>query len=169
MKALTRRRTSLWCAVLLLAVVVTPAGSGEKAFKPFKLKALTGVETSFADVMGRATLVVFFFPTCAFCNAAFPEIQKLNDTYKDRGLSTVWINVLPQQERLLKKWRADNGYTVPILLGDRSVQRDYDLAMTPTHYLFDAQGKVVTRQAGYQAGDERELERRIRETLGLLP
>ena len=161
-----RSVTALVCAVLLFA---SPAGSAAARFKPFKLKTLEGTQTSFADVLGKATLVVFFFPTCTYCNVVLPKIQRLNDTYQEHGLSTVWINVLPQQGRLIPEWRRKRGYTVPILLGGRSIQRDYDLVMTPTHYLFDSQGKVLLRHAGYSAGDERDLERRIRETLGLSP
>jgi cytochrome oxidase Cu insertion factor (SCO1/SenC/PrrC family) len=150
--------------VLLLASVVMPAAAAER-FKPFKLKTLDGVERTLADVLGKATLVVFFFPTCPYCNAAFPQIQKLHDTYKSEGLSMVWINVVPDEERLIPEWKARHGYTVPILLGGRSVPNDYKLVMTPTHYLLDSQGKVLSRHAGYTAGDEKSLEREIQQAL----
>ena len=59
--------------VLLLAAVATqnPAAAAE-SFKPFKLKTLEGSQRSLPDVLGKATVVVFFFPTCQYCNAAFP-------------------------------------------------------------------------------------------------
>lgn len=81
------------------------------------------------------------------------------------GLSMVSINVVPQEERLIADWRTNHGYTVPILLGGRSVQSDYKLTMTPTHYLFDSQGKVLSRHAGYKPGDEKNLEREIQQAL----
>jgi peroxiredoxin len=154
--------------VLLIASLAMQdrAGAAEN-FKPFKLKTLEGAENSLSDTLGKATLVVFFFPTCQFCNAAFPEIQKLYDAYKIRGLSMVWINVVPQEEPLIADWRANHGYTVPILLGGRSVQKDYKLTMTPTHYLFDSQGKVLSRHAGYRPGDEKTLEREITQALAV--
>jgi peroxiredoxin len=144
------------------------AAAAEK-FKPFKMKTLEGAQKSLSDVLGKATLVVFFFPTCPFCNAAFPEIQKLHDSYKDRGLSMVWINVVPEEERLIADWRTRHGYTVPVLLGGRSVQNDYKLVMTPTHYLLDSQGKVLSSHAGYTAGDEKGLEREIQQALAAVP
>jgi thiol-disulfide isomerase/thioredoxin len=167
--AFLRRLPGLVCAVLCLTSLAAGVGSAAEKFKPFKLKTVEGGQTAFADVLGKATLVVFFFPTCAFCNAAFPEIQRLNDTYKEHGLSTVGINVLPQQERLIPEWRIKHGYTIPILLGSRSMQRDYELVMTPTHYLIDSQGKVLAKRAGFKSGDEQELERQIRQALGLVP
>jgi cytochrome oxidase Cu insertion factor (SCO1/SenC/PrrC family) len=151
--------------VLLLSAVATQDPAAAESFKPFKLKTLDGSQRSLPDVLGRATIVVFFFPTCQYCNAAFPEIQKIYDAYKDRGLSMVWINVVPDEEPLIAGWRAAHGYTVPVLLGGRSVQNDYKLVMTPTHYLLDSRGKVLSKHAGYNAGDEKVLELDIQRAL----
>jgi cytochrome oxidase Cu insertion factor (SCO1/SenC/PrrC family) len=158
-------RRALLAVLLLAAVAMQDRAAAAESFKPFKLKALDGSERSLPDVLGKATVVVFFFPTCQYCNAAFPEVQKIYDAYKDRGLSMVWINVVPDEEKLIAAWRAAHGYTVPVLLGGRSVQNDYKLVMTPTHYLLDPRGKVLSKYAGYTAGDEKTLERDIQQAL----
>jgi cytochrome oxidase Cu insertion factor (SCO1/SenC/PrrC family) len=151
--------------VLLAGVAMQDRAAAAESFKPFKLKALDGSQRSLPDVLGKATVVIFFFPTCQYCNAAFPEVQKIYDAYKDRGLSMVWINVVPDEEPLIAGWRATHGYTIPVLLGGRSVQNDYKLVMTPTHYVLDARGKVLSKHAGYTAGDEKALERDIQQAL----
>jgi peroxiredoxin len=152
--------------VLLLAAVAMPdRAAAAGSFKPFKLKTLEGSQRSLPDVLGKATVVIFFFPSCQYCNAAFPEVQKLYDAYKNRGLSMVWINVVPDEEPLIANWMATHGYTVPVLLGGRAVQNDYKLVMTPTHYLLDSRGKVLSKHAGYTAGDEKALERDIQQAL----
>jgi cytochrome c biogenesis protein CcmG, thiol:disulfide interchange protein DsbE len=155
--------------VFVLAFVVPPAFAAEQdSLKPFKLKTLEGEQKTLADVLGpKATLVVFFFPTCRFCNEAFPEIQKLYDTYKARGLSMVWVNAVPKEERLIRAWRAKHGYTVPILVGAsiRDIDKDYKVTMTPTHYLLDSQGRIITTHAGYKTGDGQVLEQAIRQAL----
>ena len=160
-------KTALYM-LLVTAVLAAQSVTAAESFKPFKkLKALDGSQQSLADVLGRkATLVVFFFPTCPYCNAAFPEVQKIYDRYKDQGLSMVWINVLPDEEKLIAPWRAQHGYTAPVLLGNRSVANDYKLRMTPTHFLLDAKGAVLSTHAGYSAGDEKTLERDIQQALG---
>jgi cytochrome c biogenesis protein CcmG/thiol:disulfide interchange protein DsbE len=162
-----RTSGALLAALLMTCVAAAQQQPAVETFKPFTLKTPEGTKKTLTDVLGKTTLVVFFFPTCGFCNAAFPEIQKLHYTYEDRGLSMVWINVVPQQERLIADWRARGGYTATILLGGRSVQKDYKLTMTPTHYLLDAGGKILWKHAGYKPGDEKDLERRIREALFL--
>ena len=155
------------CAVLLLALVMPHTASAADTFKPFTLKTLEGSQRSLSDVLGKATLVVFFYPTCPYCNAAFPEVQRIYTTYKDRGLSMVWINVITDEEKLIADWQRSHGYTVPVLLGDRPLAMSYNLRMTPTHYLLDAKGQIISSHAGYKAGDEKALEQAIQKALGL--
>ena len=150
--------------LVLAATAASSRVSADERFKPFKLKTLEGTQRSLSEVLGKATLVVFFFPTCKYCNAAFPEIQKIFDRYKDRGLSMVWINIVPEENALIKNWQATHGYTVPILLGGKSVQDDYKLNETPTDYLLDSRGKILSSHSGYKPG---ELERQIQEALGI--
>jgi thiol-disulfide isomerase/thioredoxin len=165
-------KPALYILLILLVALVAAATpqpvTAAESFKPFKnLKALDGSRQSLAGVLGtKATLVVFFFPTCPYCNAAFPEVQKIYDRYKDQGLSMVWINVLPDEEKLIAPWREQHGYTVPVLLGSRSVANDYKLRTTPTHFLLDSAGGVISSHAGYSAGDEQALDRDIQRALG---
>lgn len=152
--------------VFLAFVLALPSFAAAETLKPFKLKTLDGVEKTLPDVLGKATLVVFFFPTCPYCNAAFPKVQKLYDTYRDQGLSMVWINVVPDERKLIPEWRAKHGYTVPVLLGGRSTPNDYKVRMTPTHYLLDARGEILSKQDGFSPGDEVRLEQQIQKALG---
>ena len=75
----------------------------------------------------------FFFPQCPYCNIELPEVQKIYDRYKDRGLSVVWINLLPEQDRLIAGWQKDKKLTVPVLVGgsEAALQKDYHIDATP--------------------------------------
>jgi cytochrome oxidase Cu insertion factor (SCO1/SenC/PrrC family) len=151
--------------IALLFVLGLPNTAAAEKLKSFKLKTLDGVEKTLPGVLGKATLVVFFFPTCPYCNAAFPKVQKLYDTYRGQGLSVVWINVVPDERKLIPEWLAKHGYTVPVLLGGRSTPNDYKVRMTPTHYLLDARGEILSKQDGFNPGDEVRLEQEIRKAL----
>ena len=154
------------CGLILAAALAIPSSAAAEKLKPFKLKTVDGVETTLADVLGKATLVVFFFPTCPYCNAAFPKVQKLYDTYREQGLSMVWINVVPDERKLIPEWRAKHGYTVPVLLGGRSTPNEYKVRMTPTHYLLDARGEILSKQDGFNPGDDVRLEQQVQKALG---
>ena len=151
----------------LAATGTAAAPAVGRAFKPFALKTLEGAGKTLPDVLGKATLVVFFYPTCAFCNVAAPEIQRLHDIYGAQGLSVVYINAYPDEEQLIPEWLKEHRYTVPVLVGAKlsDVQRDYGVESTPTHYLLDARGVVLSRHSGYQAGDSVALEQEIKKAL----
>jgi peroxiredoxin len=151
---------------IIVLIALSPVAVRAEKLKSFKLKTLDGVEKTLPDVLGKATLVVFFFPTCPYCNAAFAKVQKLYDTYRGQGLSMVWINVVPDERKLIPEWRAQHGYTVPVLLGGRSTPNDYKVRMTPTHYLLDARGEILSKQDGFNPGDEVRLEQQIQKALG---
>jgi thiol-disulfide isomerase/thioredoxin len=167
-------RATVWCLSFLLAVaMLLPQVSAKDPdkFKPFKLKTLDGTKKTLQDYANKATLVSFFFPNCPFCNVALPEEQKLYEKYKDRGLSVVWINVLPEENKLIRGWMEKNNLTIPVLIGASQavLQRNYQLIATPTNYLLGEKGEVLFYHSGYKAGDEKILEAKIVEALNITP
>jgi hypothetical protein len=92
-----------------------------------------------------------------------PEIQKIYDRYKDKGLPVVWINILPEEANLIPGWQMAKHLNVPVLVGasQDSLQRDYRISATPSTYLLGEQGQVLLHVDGYKAGDEKVLEDKI--------
>lgn len=162
--------TSIWFVAVAVLFLQAPGQAADK-FKPFKLKTLDGTAKTLQDYAGKATLVSFFFPSCPYCNAAFPEVQKLHDRHKDQGLVAVWINVVPDENKKIPDWLEKNQFTIPVLIGasQASLQRDYKLKMTPTHYLLNPQGEILFTHAGYEKGDEVELEQVVQKALDIAP
>jgi cytochrome oxidase Cu insertion factor (SCO1/SenC/PrrC family) len=138
-------------------------------FKPFTLKTPDGQKKTLRDFSSKLTLVSFFYPRCPYCNVELPEIQKIYDRLKDRGLSAVWINILPEENHLIAGWQAEKKLTVPVLIGasQESLQRDYAIDATPASYLLDQNGRVILYLEGYKPGDEKTLEARINALLNL--
>jgi peroxiredoxin len=166
--------TTAWClCCLLLIALLLPQVSAKDPdkFKPFKLKTLDGTKKTLQDYANKATLVSFFFPNCQFCNVALPEEQKLYEKYQDKGLSMVWINVLPEENKLIRGWMEKNNLTIPVLIGasQASLQRSYQLIATPTNYLLGEKGEVLFYQSGYKPGDEKILEAKIAGALNITP
>jgi peroxiredoxin len=159
------------CAVGIAVFFLQAPGMAADKFKPFKMKTLEGTPKTLQDYSSKAILVSFFFPTCAYCNAEFPSVQQLYDKYKDQGLSAVWINMLPQEEKLIADWLEKHQYTIPVLIGasQASLMRDYKVKMTPTHFLLGTQGEVLYTRSGYEKGDEIEMEAELQKALGNAP
>ena len=141
----------------------TGAAADHDSFQPFQLKTLDGKKKTLQDYSNKLTLVNFFFPRCPYCNVELPEIQKIYDKYKDKGLSVVWINILPEENNPIAGWEVAKNLTVPVLIGasQESLQRTYRINSTPSTYLLDQNGRVLLHQDGYTRGDERTIEERI--------
>jgi len=79
----------------------------------------------------------------------------------------VWINILPDEERLIAGWQIAKNLTVPVLVGGSqdALQRDYHIESTPTTYLLGENGQVLFHKDGYTPGDERTLESQIEAAL----
>jgi peroxiredoxin len=142
------------------ASAVTGAGD---TFKPFVLRSMDGKRRTLKDFTNKVILVNFFYPRCPYCNVELPEIQKIYDKYKDKGLSVVWINILPDEERLIAGWQMAKNLTVPVLVGGSqdALQRDYHIESTPATFLLSEHGQVLFHEDGYTPGDEKTLELQI--------
>lgn len=156
-------------AAQIAASKAAVAAVAPSSFKPFALRTLDGKKATLKDFANRATLVNFFFPSCPYCNVELPIIQRLYAKYKDRGLSVVWINILPEEEKLIAGWQMAKNLTVPVLVGgsQASLQRDYRIESTPSTYLLDERGGILYWKDGYAPGDEKTLEMKIASALGI--
>lgn len=161
------KRAAVRACLILVFMVCAARGQSPEKFKPFRLKTLDGTPKELRDFANKVILVSFFFQGCPYCNAAFPELQKIYDRYKGKGLSMVWIHMSPEEGAKIVEWKAQHRYTVPILVGESqaSLERDYHLELTPAHFLVGPQGDILFSSAGYTKGDEKVFEKAIQKAL----
>jgi peroxiredoxin len=162
----------LFCLVLVVVLLASPDQlQAASKFKSFKMETPDGATRTLDDFKNKATLIAFFFPTCTYCNQAFPETVRLYEKYKDQGLSMVWINIVEDEEDLIPEWQAKHQYDIPVLIGasQQYLARRYDIRMTPEHLIIDSDRKILFRQRGYHPGDEKALEENIIKALDLAP
>ncbi len=164
-----KRESDAFAATPGAAPAASPAA--HDSFKPFTLRTLDGRRKTLRDFSNRLTLVSFFYPRCPYCNVELPEIQKIYERYKDKGLSAVWVNILPEENNLIAGWQVAKNLNVPVLIGasQESLQRDYHIESTPSTYLLDENGRVVYFSEGYKAGDEKLIESKIQAVLSPAP
>ena len=105
--------------------------------------------------------------------SAIPAIDRLNERMMRRLRDAIepFARVKPKVAtepctiRSFAEWQAEHKLTAPILVAQPSVQRDYRLTMTPTHYLIDARRTVLWKHAGYKPGDEVTIQQEIEKAL----
>jgi len=122
----------------------------------FQLKTLDNETRSFADLKGeKLTLIDFWATWCKPCLKAIPELNKIYDVYKSKGVEIIGINcdgprsvakVAPLSKSLQIKY--------PVLLDiNTEVMNDLGLQAYPTLLLVNSDGKIVWTHEGYVNGD----------------
>ena len=159
-------RTFALALVLAFVVGTLPARAEEEAkkgpFPDFTLKSLDGKDVRLKDLLGHGPVLIDFWATwCKPCLKAIPYWEALAKKHKD--LTVVLVNAddsktVDKVKGLVKKesW----GSTV-LLDTDGTLQRKSGLVNCPETYLLDSKGQIALFHAGFRAGDENDVEKRL--------
>ncbi len=135
-------------AICVLALASPGWGAG-KAAPNFSLKdVLQGKEYSLSQFRGKVVVINFFTFFCGPCREEMPDLNKLNNELKGRGLVTLGIALSsdPTQIRFLVK---QLGLEYPVLTGNDKVSDAYgSIAVVPTTVIIDKQGNIAQRIEG---------------------
>ncbi len=141
------------------------------ASKPplFELKTLDGQNYSLKDDLGKSVIMLDFWATwCKPCLRELPHINKLYNEYKDKGLKAYAISVDDASSKsrvkpTLKRYH----FTIPVLLDtSSSVIRKYNPNKNvPFLVLIDREGEIIRTFNGYKPGDEKLVEKLLKEEL----
>jgi peroxiredoxin len=110
----------------------------------FTLKdVLEGKEYALSQFKGKVVVLNFFTFFCGPCREEMPDLNKINNELKGKGLQTLGIALSsdPTQIRFLVK---QLGLEYPVLSGTDKVSQAYgDVVVVPTTFIINRQGKIV--------------------------
>lgn len=109
---------------------------------------------------GKVVVVDFWASWCVPCRHSFPWLNAMQAKYADRGLVVIGVNVDREQadaQRFLRDVPA--GFEI-VYDPTGSLATHYEVPGMPSSYVFDSDGKLVTRHIGFKdaARTEREAE-----------
>jgi cytochrome c biogenesis protein CcmG/thiol:disulfide interchange protein DsbE len=135
-------------AACVLALASPSWGAGKPA-PDFSLKdVLQGKDYSLSQFKGKVVMINFFTFFCGPCRDEMPDLNKINNELKGRGLQTLGIALSsdPTQIRFLVK---QLGLEYPVLIGTDKVSEDYgSISVVPTTVIIDKEGNVAQRIEG---------------------
>jgi cytochrome c biogenesis protein CcmG, thiol:disulfide interchange protein DsbE len=138
--------------MLLLSICILALASpswADKAAPNFTLKdVLTGKEYTLNQFKGKVVVLNFFTFFCGPCRDEMPDLNKINNELKGKGLQMFGIALSsdPTQIRFLVK---QLGLQYPVLIGNDKVSDAYgSIAVVPTTVIIDKQGNIAQRVEG---------------------
>jgi len=146
--------------IVTFIIAILVVGLHGQTVNNFRLKDITNTTRTFDELKGeKLTIIDFWASWCKPCNKAIPELNKIYQTYKDKGVNVLGINcdgprsiskVAPLVNSLQIK------YTV--LLDINSEVMNYlNLSAFPTLILVDTKGKIVWIHEGFVEGDTKDI------------
>lgn len=140
----------------MLCAILASFGLNAQTVKNFELKDIENSTRTFADLKGEKLTVIDFWATwCKPCNKAIPELNKIYESYKEKGVEIIGINcdgprsvskVAPLSKTLQIKY--------PVLIDINSdIKNELNLMAFPTLILVNPEGKIVWVHEGYVTGD----------------
>ena len=144
-----------WTMVRMLIVAVgvlalaSPSWGAGKPAPDFTLNdVLQGKDYSLSQFKGKVVVINFFTFFCGPCRDEMPDLNKINNELKGKGLQSLGIALSsdPTQIRFLVK---QLGLEYPVLTGTDKVSEAYgSISVVPTTVIVDKQGNVVQRIEG---------------------
>jgi peroxiredoxin len=125
----------------------------------FNLPTVDDGTFSLPDALQRGpVLLAFFKVTCPVCQFAFPYLERLHQSYAQRGFTLVGVSQDSREDTLafMRKF----GISFPIALDDRSsypVSNDYGLTNVPTLFWIAPDGEIQLASVGWLRSDMERL------------
>jgi peroxiredoxin len=111
----------------------------------YSARRLGGTETvSLPDLRGRPVLLNSWATWCAECRTELPAIQRLAETYRDRGLQVVGVNVDEGGDAGPIAFAAQRGLTFPMVHDEHTrYQAAFRAVGVPQTELISASGRLL--------------------------
>jgi len=122
----------------------------------FELESLDGTMFKLSELRDKNVIINFWATWCDFCVAEMPDLQKLQDTYKDDDLLILAINVGETKEEVVKFMEENQINLTALLDKDSSIANTYGLRSFPSTIAINKKGEVVSGHIGMLTYEQME-------------
>ncbi len=122
-------------------------------------------EYRLSDYKGKIVVMDFWGTWCKWCQKAMPQIQKVYEMYKDKGVEFFGISCQEPHTADPRKFMDSKGFTYQLLVQGDEVANHYKVKGFPTLYVIDKYGKVAWYFVGYSNNLAEDLKKVIEKEL----
>ncbi len=124
----------------------------------FRLKALTGEDITLSAYRGKVVLLDFWATWCGPCMQSVPELVRIQEKYRDKGLVVLGVSMDTLSEAddgQIQKFMRTFGINYPVMRDDGTVSSAYygdSPAAIPTMHIINPEGKIIETISGFSPG-----------------
>lgn len=149
---MTRTGNFILAAVIAAAIACTAfvLWNRQPAAPQVTFVSLQGEKITTADLRGKVVLVNFWATDCAVCVREMPAITATYNKYRERGFETIAVAMRHDPPNYVLAYAGNNRlpFTVALDPMGELAKAFGDVKLTPTTFVIDRQGRVVTRILG---------------------
>ncbi len=134
----------------------------------FAFKDTEGETHALEDYRGNIVVLDFWATWCGPCKRVMPEMQKLHEDYKDRGVVVIGMNG-NERGGDPAAYMEKQGYDYQLLLETESSWQDYGIRGIPAFFVIAPDGKLVWSGTGAQKSTHDNLIRAVKRQLANMP
>jgi peroxiredoxin len=109
---------------------------------PFELQTIDGTTLDLQSLRGQPVLINFWATWCEPCRIEMPSLQAIYDTYKDRGLRLIAVN-LGESLETARTWIQQMNLTFDVVLDPTAkIASLYQLRGQPSTYVVSPSGII---------------------------
>ena len=128
----------------------------------FTLDSVTGENITLSDLKGKVVILDFWATWCGPCVQTIPELVRLQEKYRDRGLVVLGVSMdtmAQANDDQLKKFMGKFNIKYKVMRDDGVVSEAYygdsPLAI-PTMHIINREGKIINTIVGVSPGEAEE-------------
>ncbi len=114
----------------------------------FELTDSDGSGIHLSDFRGRVVVLQFWARWCTSCEGDLRAFQEIHQNNSDREVAILGLGHASGSRGEIKQFAESLGVTFPMLLCTDEVRSDYQVAVFPTTFLIDRQGRIRDRRVG---------------------
>jgi len=122
---------------------------GTKAID-WTLPSLRGDSVNLSQLKAKLIMLEFWFPYCTGCVQTVPDINEIQETYKNKGLLVYGVEFQRPDSSGLSDYVAKAKIKYPTLYAGKKVALKYGVSAGPTVFLINREGKIVYANIGFQ-------------------
>jgi len=156
--------------VILSIIVMTLAActdnstpQGALAAPDFALQDMNGKTVRLSDYKGKTVLLEFWATWCPPCREAVPGLEKLHNTYKDKGLVVLAVSMDQGGWDQVTSFISEHHITYTVLKGSDDVAEKYRIRAIPMMLILNKEGNISKRYLGM--GSDEEVEKDVKAVL----
>jgi peroxiredoxin len=150
--------------VLSAFFFVGPRITAARQAENFRLYDSRGHLVSLDDYRGQVVVLDFYASWCGPCGRAAPEMERLYESYRDRGVVFMGLSVNDNSDP--REFASRMGIQYPLLVHGEKVAEAYGVSGIPTFVVISPAGQIVHRSTGWSPRSEGALSDVIDEQLG---